>query len=143
MIRRIGFLSSLVLTALLGCQPRRAQVETAPKGNAWAIANATVIDVKSGVALQERTILIGGSRIVQVGPSNKVSAPSSCAVIDGRGTFVIPGLWDMHVHTGPKEVRLAPAAQRGIAQTVRCAFRERTGRREEHVRRRREPSGGL
>jgi imidazolonepropionase-like amidohydrolase len=27
-----------------------------------------------------------------------ITVPSGARVIDGRGKFLIPGLWDMHVH---------------------------------------------
>jgi imidazolonepropionase-like amidohydrolase len=50
------------------------------------------------------TIVIRKNEIVEVGPSGKVSVPPGIAVLDGSKTFVIPGLWDMHVHTGAKEV---------------------------------------
>ena len=39
-----------------------------------------------------------GSRISQVGDAKKVHAPKGAQVVNARGLYVIPGLWDMHVH---------------------------------------------
>lgn len=61
------------------------------------VTNTTVIDPSSGTATPGQTIIINGTHIQSVGPgSTRVS--SSATHIDGRGKFVIPGLWDMHVH---------------------------------------------
>ncbi len=44
------------------------------------------------------TVIAEGDRIVAVGPSSKTHIPRKAAVVDGTGKFLIPGLWDMHVH---------------------------------------------
>jgi imidazolonepropionase-like amidohydrolase len=44
-------------------------------------------------------VVIRGKRIVAVGPSRTAQIPSDARVVNGRGKFLIPGLWDMHVHT--------------------------------------------
>ena len=38
------------------------------------------------------------SSLVAAGPASQTAVPAGAREIDGRGTFVIPGLWDMHVH---------------------------------------------
>ena len=58
----------------------------------------SVIDVVNGATLQGNTVLISGNRITYAGPSAAAKVPESARVIDGRGKFLIPGLWDMHVH---------------------------------------------
>ena len=40
-----------------------------------------------------------GGRIAAVEASGSVEAQSGLQVIDGRGRFLIPGLWDMHTHS--------------------------------------------
>ena len=42
--------------------------------------------------------MLDGDRIVSVG---RRSAPPGCRVVDVGGKFVIPGLWDAHVHPMP------------------------------------------
>ena len=65
------------------------------------IIHITVIDVKAGTIKPNTTVLIQGDRITAVRPSkNKEGLPAKeIRVIDGRGKFLIPGLWDMHVHS--------------------------------------------
>jgi hypothetical protein len=43
-------------------------------------------------------IVIHGNDIESVVPAIQLQLPSSAKVISGKGMFVIPGLWDMHVH---------------------------------------------
>jgi imidazolonepropionase-like amidohydrolase len=64
-----------------------------------AITDVTIIDVRDGSAKREMTVLISGNRISAVGSSKEISIPKQIRVIDGRGRFLIPGLWDMHVHS--------------------------------------------
>ena len=63
-----------------------------------AITHVTVIDTAAGSARGDMTVVIGGTRILTVGDSSTVEVPRAATVIDGRGKFLIPGLWDMHVH---------------------------------------------
>jgi hypothetical protein len=58
----------------------------------------SVIDVATGATRPDHTVLISGDRISFVGPSTSARIPPGARVIDGRGKFLIPGLWDMHVH---------------------------------------------
>jgi len=57
-----------------------------------------VIDVASGATRPDNTVLVNGNRITFVGPAANAKVPPGAKVIDGDGKFLIPGLWDMHVH---------------------------------------------
>jgi imidazolonepropionase-like amidohydrolase len=59
-----------------------------------AITNVTVIDATGAPARVETTVIVEGDRITSIGQS----VPSGARVVDGKGRFLIPGLWDMHVH---------------------------------------------
>lgn len=59
----------------------------------------SVIDVVDGSTHPDYTVLIRGNRINYAGPASSASVPQNARVIDGRGRFLIPGLWDMHVHS--------------------------------------------
>ena len=63
-----------------------------------AITHVSVIDVTSGETRPDNTVLIRGNRIAYAGPASSATLPSNATVVDGRGKFLIPGLWDMHVH---------------------------------------------
>lgn len=61
-------------------------------------ANVTVIDAAGALPKPNTTVVIVGDRITDIGPSAKIKIPKNAQVIDGRGKFLIPGLWDMHAH---------------------------------------------
>jgi imidazolonepropionase-like amidohydrolase len=44
------------------------------------------------------SVIVVGDRIVALGPWKKIHAPRDALILDGEGKFLIPGLWDMHVH---------------------------------------------
>jgi len=61
------------------------------------IANVNVIDVVTGEVLPNRTVAIDGDEITAI--YTKVIKPKEgTEVVDGTGKYLIPGLWDMHVH---------------------------------------------
>jgi imidazolonepropionase-like amidohydrolase len=64
-----------------------------------ALTHVTVIDARSPTPRPDQTVVVGGNRILAVGPSASVTVPAGVTVVDARGKFLIPGLWDMHVHT--------------------------------------------
>jgi hypothetical protein len=63
-----------------------------------AITHVTVIDATGRAAQPEMTVIVAGERIAAIGPSKEAKVPRGAHVVDGRGKFLIPGLWDMHVH---------------------------------------------
>jgi imidazolonepropionase-like amidohydrolase len=62
------------------------------------ITDVTVINTTGEPAKPGQTIVVEGNRISQVGDVKKVHAPKGAQIVNGRGLYVIPGLWDMHVH---------------------------------------------
>ncbi|HEY2461127.1 MAG TPA: amidohydrolase family protein [Candidatus Acidoferrum sp.] len=62
------------------------------------LTHVTVIDTTGGSPKADQTVIIRGSHIASVEPSANVTPPKSARVIDAHGRFLIPGLWDMHVH---------------------------------------------
>lgn len=89
-------LPGALLLSLLAPGPACAQ--TAPEAT-LAITHVTIVDGTSPAARGDQTVLIRGNRIVAVGPASSTRVPRSARTIDGEGKFLIPGLWDMHVHT--------------------------------------------
>lgn len=82
---RIAFL----LTA--GCaQPPVADV---------AIRGVTIVDVTDGSLISDQTVLIEGNRIVAVGPADAIEVPDRADVVEAIGDYLVPGLWDVHVHS--------------------------------------------
>jgi imidazolonepropionase-like amidohydrolase len=64
------------------------------------IDDVTVIDTISGVVEVHRDVVVHANRIVAVVNHDEAQKldKSAATVIDGRRKFLIPGLWDMHVH---------------------------------------------
>jgi len=62
-----------------------------------SITHVTVIDVPTAAKLPDQTVTIQGDRILSVSAADSASPPQG-RVIDAHGAFLIPGLWDMHVH---------------------------------------------
>jgi len=63
--------------------------------SATAITNITTIDAINGVT-KHQTVIFSEDKITYVGPVKALSA--NHRIIDGSGKFLIPGLWDFHVH---------------------------------------------
>jgi imidazolonepropionase-like amidohydrolase len=63
-----------------------------------AIKRVTVIDATGRGSEPNTTVILEGDRIVAIGPWRKTHIPRKAVVVDGTGKFLIPGLWDMHVH---------------------------------------------
>jgi imidazolonepropionase-like amidohydrolase len=65
------------------------------------IRHATVVDVEHARTIPDQAVATVGEKIVAVGADAEVAkAWSARRVIEGKGRFLIPGLWDMHVHFG-------------------------------------------
>jgi imidazolonepropionase-like amidohydrolase len=90
----VGFLKTFLLAALLLTFRAGAQDLT--------IIHATVIDTVTGKTQPDSTIVIKGNRITSVVPSAKPGirsfVRSAEQVVDAKGGYLIPGLWDMHTH---------------------------------------------
>jgi hypothetical protein len=63
-----------------------------------AFVDVSVVDVENGRVLTEQTVLVRGDRIVALGASNAVRTGPTDRLVNSTGAFLIPGLWDMHVH---------------------------------------------
>jgi imidazolonepropionase-like amidohydrolase len=55
-------------------------------------------------------VVISGNRIAGVGPEGKVAVPKDAEIVDASGKTILPGLWDMHVHTSDDDGLLHLAA---------------------------------
>jgi len=63
--------------------------------------HVTVVDVTGGPAAPDRTVVVLDHRISEIGKAGKVHVPRGARIVDAKGKFLIPGLWDMHAHTRP------------------------------------------
>jgi len=82
---------------------REAKELAQKPGDALMIRNATLFDSVTTETKTAQTILIIGNRIKDVGVKAELKAPIGAKIIDANGKFVMPGLWDMHVHLGASD----------------------------------------
>jgi imidazolonepropionase-like amidohydrolase len=66
--------------------------------NILAISDVTVIDATGAPAKPHMIVITTGDRITKIAKTGEVAIPKNAQVINGTGKFLIPGLWDMHVH---------------------------------------------
>lgn len=80
------------------CFNAAAQNSSLPTQPRLYITHVTVIDTETGKEATEQTVVISNSKISKVAKSDHVAVPANARMVDGRGKYLIPGLWDMHVH---------------------------------------------
>src|SRR3989338_1927153 len=95
---RMRLIASAVLAAALSGAGVRSQ--QAPEANRVALRGATVIDVVAGTTVPDAVVVIEGDKIAGFG-GRTTPIPSGATVVDLPGKFVIPGLFDSHVHYQP------------------------------------------
>lgn len=90
-----------------------AQAAGTTQTRALAITGVNVVDVVEGRILPNRTVTIRDRTIASVTQDGQV--PDGAEAVDGRGRFLIPGLWDMHAHIqGFEEVALPLFIANGV-----------------------------
>ena len=60
--------------------------------------HVNVIDATGTPVQSDMALVIRSARIVSIAKSGASPLPKGAQVIDGTGRYLIPGLWDMHVH---------------------------------------------
>jgi hypothetical protein len=103
---RFNFLVFAVSLTLSTCAPtEQADI---------IISNTNVIDVILGKTITGQDVIINGNKIQSIKPHGE-SRLKSKNLIHGEGKYLIPGLWDMHVHTGNADVFFPLYIASGIA----------------------------
>ncbi len=64
-----------------------------------AFSHVNLIPMTDETIVEDQTIVIKDSKIIEIGNSDEVLLPKNTAVIDGEGLYLMPGLADMHMHT--------------------------------------------
>ncbi len=84
---------TLAVLVLLSANP---SAFSAPR---LALTHVTVIDMTGAPPKQDMTVVIEGQKIISIGRSNETAVSRDSAIVDASGKYLIPGLWDMHLHT--------------------------------------------
>ena len=89
-----------ISAALLVALPLTS-LAAAPNHADLMIRHATVVDVEHGRLIPDQAVATSGDRIVAVGKDAEIAKGwSAKQTVDGAKRYLIPGLWDMHVHFG-------------------------------------------
>ena len=64
-----------------------------------ALVGGTLIDGFGSTPIKNSVILIEGDKIKAVGTLKTLEIPEQAEIISTEGMSILPGLWDMHVHT--------------------------------------------
>ena len=91
--RGIVLLVAVVVMAAVVC------ARPADSYNTLIISHVNVIDATGSPVQTDMTVVVREGTITDVTKSRSVLVPALAKVVDGRGKYLIPGLWDMHVHT--------------------------------------------
>ncbi|HEX2189362.1 MAG TPA: amidohydrolase family protein [Longimicrobiaceae bacterium] len=121
-------LFAVTLAAMLGgCTPGGARE---PAGSASpdagiAFVGVDVVPMDRPEVLRDRTVVVRRDRIVAMGPRGSVRVPPGALRIDAAGRYLMPGLFDMHVHvpslTPGDSSRVRPLLGLLVAQGVTSA----------------------
>jgi len=65
---------------------------------ALVFAHVNLIDATGKPLQPDMTVIVRGQKIVQLGKTGSVAIPKDAKVVEAHGKYLIPGLWDMHVH---------------------------------------------
>lgn len=89
MIKSVYWILLLSIPFLLSAQENKVK----------AMVGGTLIDGYGSDPIKNSVILIEGELITAVGTVETLTVPKDAQIISTEGMTVLPGLWDMHVHT--------------------------------------------
>lgn len=89
MIKHLTYCLFFLTTSILFSQKKEVK----------ALVGGTLIDGYGSIPITNSVVIIKGEKIVAVGTMDNTEIPSDAEIISTEGMTVLPGLWDMHVHT--------------------------------------------
>ncbi|WP_242917502.1 amidohydrolase family protein [Pontibacter liquoris] len=94
-MRNPAFFALLLLLSLslLSCTTARP-----PQTYDLLLTHVNVVDVEQGKLLRNRTVWINAGLIQEIGDAGARNKYKAATTLDAKGQYLIPGLWDNHVH---------------------------------------------
>ena len=96
---RIVALFRVIVLGLLWTQFNLLAAQPKPTTTPIVITHVTDINPGKSSVTSDVTVVIAGTRITEVSTSGGIHPSKNDRVIDAHGQYLIPGLWDMHVHS--------------------------------------------
>jgi imidazolonepropionase-like amidohydrolase len=94
-------LATLCLSVMIAPYPLKpvSITQSNPAPGPIVITHATVVNPGTSSVQRSQTVVITGDHITSVSETTDFQLPKNARVIDATGQYLIPGLWDMHVHS--------------------------------------------
>ncbi|GAC1305831.1 MAG: amidohydrolase family protein [Steroidobacteraceae bacterium] len=89
-------LSAFLLAAAIGSA---AVAQPGGENRPLVLVHVNIVDTTGGPVQPDMTVIVENRHITAVEKSATAPALAGAQLIDARGKYLIPGLWDMHVHT--------------------------------------------
>src|ERR1700691_4023036 len=96
---RLPTLFTILVAAIFFFVSIASAQNSTPASAPIAISHVTLINPATSAVEHDATVIIEGDHIGTVLIGAMVKMPGNTRLIDGHGKFLIPGLWDMHVHS--------------------------------------------
>src|SRR5215475_10109289 len=90
---------SIAFALLLLWKAVAMAAQPSESGPALVFSHVNIIDATGAPMQADMTVIVQGERIIAIAKSGTVQIPLHATLVESRGKFIIPGLWDMHVHT--------------------------------------------
>ena len=105
----------LRLLPIVLCVTAAAQKDSEPTAHAPIyITHVVVIDTETGREAPDQTVIVSGEKIADIRDSSRTPAPTNARIVDATGKYLIPGLWDMHVHGTQFDITLLLYIANGV-----------------------------
>lgn len=92
----IAISAGLLLSA---AAPARTEAQTVPADEKITVLEGvTVVDTRDGKLAAQRSVVIRGEKITEIGAAGRIRLPENARRIDARGKYLVPGYLDMHAH---------------------------------------------
>jgi imidazolonepropionase-like amidohydrolase len=88
----------LALACLAAAMLLELGAQTPSQPTSYLFQHVNIVDVRGGRVLPDQNVLIEGGRITRAGPWDSAKPPAGVKVVGARSKYLIPGMWDMHVH---------------------------------------------
>ena len=109
-MRTILIVAAAALLSACATAPLTA-VETPVETVDLLLTSATVVDVEKGTTTPDQLVAVRGGDIVAVAPEGEANRYRATRTADLSDRYVMPGLWDMHVHFGGGETLIGENAE--------------------------------
>lgn len=91
-MKKSVILFSVIALLFSACEPSGEYFD-----GAICIENISTIDPQDGLK-ENQTVIIKEGKIEKITPSDEIRLADNNEIIDGTGKYLIPGLWDAHIH---------------------------------------------